>query len=88
MKDSETKVSWILRLPAKFQRENDDAMKQTGHLASFGVVFWKVDFIASLSITVPSLEAFLVACYNKCCILAVDCTVIKFDFMMEIHHCM
>ena len=62
MKDSETKVSWILRLPAKFQGENDDAMKQTGHLASFGVVFWKVGFIASLSITVSSSETLLVTC--------------------------
>ena len=62
MKDSETKVSWILRLSTKFHGENDDAMKQTGHLASFGVVFWKVGFIASLSITVPSSETLLVTC--------------------------
>ena len=62
MKDSETKVTWVLPLLAKFQRENDDATKQTGHLASFGVVFWKVGFITSLSITVPSSETLLVTC--------------------------
>ena len=65
MKDSETRVSWILRLSRNFQRENDDATKQTGHLASFGVVFWKVGFIASLSITVPSSETSLVRCYSQ-----------------------
>ena len=57
-------------------------MKERTHLISFGVVFWKVDFIASLKITVPSSEAFLVAYYNRCDILAVDCMVLKFDFMM------
>ena len=88
MKDSETKVSWILRLPAKFQRENDDATKQTGHLASFGVVFWKVGFIASLSITVSSSETLLVTCHSRCRILAVECMLIKLVFMMESHHCM
>ena len=62
MKDSETKVTWVLRLPTKFDGENDDATKQTGHLASFGVVFWKVGFITSLSITVPSSETLLVTC--------------------------
>ena len=62
MKDSETKVSWILRLSRNFQRENDDATKQTGHLTSSGVVFSKVGFIASLSITVPSSETLLVTC--------------------------
>ena len=88
MKDSETKVTWILRLPTKFDGENDDATKQTGHLASFGVVFWKVGFIASLSITVSSSETFLARCYSQRRILAVRCMPIKFDFMMEIHHCM
>ena len=88
MKDSETKVSWILRLPAKFQRENDDATKQTGHLTSSGVVFSKVGFIASLIITVSSSETFLARCYSQRRILAVRCMPIKFDFMMEIHHCM
>ena len=62
IKDSETKVSWILRLSRIFQGKYDDATKQTGHLASFGVVFWKVGFIASLSITVSSSEALLVTC--------------------------
>ena len=46
----------------KLSGENDDATKQTGRLASFGVVFWKVGFITSLSITVPSSETLLVAC--------------------------
>ena len=42
-------------------------------MTSFGVVFWKVDFIASLSITIPSSEAFLVGYYSRCGILAVEC---------------
>ena len=58
-------------------------MKENRHLTSFGAMFWKVDFIANLSITVPSSEAFLVACYNRCDILAIDCMVIKFYFTME-----
>ena len=88
MKDSETKVSWILRLPTKFHGENDDATKQTGHLTSSGVVFSKVGFIASLSITVRSSETFLVSCHSRCRILAFESMIIKFDFMIEIHHCM
>ena len=74
MKDSETKVSWILRLSRNFQRENDDSTKQTGHLASFRVVFWKVGFIASLSITVPSSETFLARCYSTRRVMATQLT--------------
>ena len=81
MKYSETKVSWILRLPTKFHGENDDATKQTGHLASFGVVFWKVGFIASLSITVPSSETFLARCYSKSRILVTHRTEMEFHWM-------
>ena len=56
--------------------------EQTGHLASFGVVFWKVDFITSLSITVPSSETLLVTCHSRCHILAVECMIIRLNFMM------
>ena len=88
MKDSETKVSWILRLSRNFQGENDDATKQTGHLASFGVVFWKVGFITSLNITVPSSETLLVTCSSTWRVFGIEWVITKFDFMMEIHHCM
>ena len=81
MKDSETKVMWILRLPTKFDGENDDATKQTGHLASFGVVFWKVGFITSLSITVPSSETFLARCYSTSRILVTQRTEMEFHSM-------
>ena len=40
-------------------------MKESRHLTSFGVVFWKVDFIASLSINIPSSETFLVRRYSR-----------------------
>ena len=81
MKYSETKVTWILRLLAKFHGENDDATKQTGHLASFGVVFWKVGFITNLSITVPSSETFLVRCYSRRRISVTPSTEMEFHLM-------
>ena len=81
MKYSETKVTWILRLLAKFHGENDDATKQTGHLASFGVVFWKVGFIESLSITVPSSETFLARCYSTRRVLVTQRSKMEFHSM-------
>ena len=51
-----------LRLRAQLNGKNDDGMKERSHLTPFGAVFWKVVFITSLSITVPSSEALLVTC--------------------------
>ena len=81
MKDVETKVTWILRSAIKFQDENDDDMKPARHLASFGVVFSKVDFIESLSITLPSSETFLVKCYSRHRIMRTQLTKMEFHWM-------
>ena len=56
--------------------------EETRYLTSFGVVFWKVDFIESLSITVPSSETLLMTCQSRWLILGIEWMIIKFDFMM------
>ena len=68
-------------MPTKFDGENDDATKQTGHLASFGVVFWKVGFITSLSIIVQSSETFLARCYSTRRVMATQLTEMEFHSM-------
>ena len=58
-------------------------MKERTHLTSFDIVFWKVDFIESLSITVPSSETFLARCYSTRRILVTQRTNMEFHLLMD-----
>ena len=61
--------------------KNHYGMKERSHLTSLGAVFWKVGFIANLSMTVPSSETFLAGCYSTSRILVTQRTEMEFHSM-------